>query len=108
MASGTISGSPRSSVTSDLGGGKIMRSAIRNKITPPPICSDSSLRPITRKNPSPTNMKVSSNRKAIITSLRITHGRRCGATCLRALANIEMLPMGSVIRISKMVAETKV
>ena len=85
-----------------------MRSAIKNRITPPPICSDSSLRFITRKKLSPMNMKVSSSKKAISTSRKMTRARRSGATCMRALAKIGMLPIGSVIRISKMVAEAKV
>ena len=85
-----------------------MRSAIRNRITPPPICRDSSLRFITRKNPSPTNIKVSKSAKAIRISRRMTQGRRCGATCLSALANIGMLPTGSVISSNKMVAEANV
>ena len=108
MARGTISGSTNCSVSCAAGGGKTMRSAIKNKITPPPICSDKSLKFMTRKKPSPTNIKVSSNRKAIEISRRMTLARRCGATCLSALANTGMLPTGSVMSTSKMVAEAKV
>ena len=84
-----------------------MRSAIKNRITPPAICSESALKFITRKKPSPTNMKISSSANAISTSRTITSGRRSGATFLSALAKIGMLPNGSVIRISRMVAEAK-
>ena len=85
-----------------------MRSAIKNKMTPPPICSASSLRFITRKKLSPTNMKVSSSANAISISRKITRGRRSGATCLSALAKMGMLPTGSVISTSKMVADQNV
>ena len=51
------------------------------------------------------NMKVSSSRKAISTSRTITSVRRSGATLHSALAKIGMLPKGSVISSSRMVAE---
>ena len=107
-ARGTISGSSICSGSMLSGGGNTMRKAIRNRITPPPICSASSERFITSRKRSPTNMKVSSSTKAIRISRRITHGLRSGATCLSALAKIGMLPTGSVISTSRMVAEAKV
>ena len=71
---------------------------------------------ITRKKPSPTNMKVSSSananegqqqRKRNQHLRKITSGRRAGATFLSALAKTGILPNGSVIRISRMVVEAK-
>jgi hypothetical protein len=53
-------------------------------------------------------MKVSSSPKAISTSRRITRARRSGATGRRALAKIGILPNGSVISSSRMVAEANV
>ena len=85
-----------------------MRKAIRNRITPPPICSANSDRFITSRKRSPTNMKVSSSTNAIRISRRITHGLRWGATCFRAFAKIGILPTGSVINTNRMVAEAKV
>ena len=108
IASGTISGSPCSGAASGCSEGKIMRSAIKNSTTAPAICSDRSLRFIRRKKPSPTNMKVSSSKKAISTSRRMTHMRRSGATPRKALTKIGMLPNGSVISSSKTVADAKV
>jgi hypothetical protein len=108
IASGTIRGSPSCTAPSAGGGGKIIRSAIRNSTTPPAICSDRSDRFISRRKRSPTNMKVSSSPKAISTSRRITRARRSGATGRRALAKIGILPNGSVISSSRMVAEANV
>ena len=85
-----------------------MRSAIRNITTAPASCSASGDRFITRRKPSPRNMKASSSTKAISTSRRITRGRRAMGTLLSALAKMGMLPSGSVISSSKMVAEAKV
>ena len=55
----------------------------------------------------PTSMKTSRIANAIATSRRITIGRRFGATRARQLMKIGMLPSGSVIRISRMVADRK-
>ena len=107
-AKGTISGSSKISASCVAAGGKTMRSAIKNKITPPPICKDKSLRFITRKKPSPTNINVSSKKNAIRISRKMTRARRSGATCLSALANTGILPTGSVMSTSKIVAEAKV
>ena len=107
-ASGTIRGSVVVSSAGAGGGGNTMRSAIRNSTTAPASCNDSCDRFITRRKPSPRNMKASSSTKAINTSRRITRGRRAIGTLLSALAKMGMLPSGSVIRSSKMVAETKV
>ena len=107
-ASGTMSGSTSISVSATAGGGNTMRRAIKNKITPPPICRASSERFMTRKKPSPTNIKASSKKNAMLISRKMTLGRRSGATCLSALANTGILPTGSVMSTNKMVAETKV
>ena len=108
MAKGTISGSPGRSVGGPASGGKIMRSAIRKSTTAPAICSDRSLRFITRRNCAPKNKNTSSSANAISTSRRITRARRSGATPRSALAKMGMLPSGSVISSSKMVADAKV
>ena len=85
-----------------------MRSAIKNSTTAPAICSDRSLRFITRRNSAPKNRNTSSRANAISTSRRITRARRSGATPRRALAKMGMLPSGSVISRSRMVADAKV
>ena len=63
---------------------------------------------MTRIKTSPVNMKASSSAKAINTSRKMTHGMRWGGTFFSAFANIGMLPNGSVVSSSKIVAETKV
>lgn len=85
-----------------------MRRAIRNSTTAPAICSDRSLRFMTCKNCAPKNKNTNSSAKAISTSRRITRARRSGATPRRALAKMGMLPSGSVISSSRMVADAKV
>ena len=81
IAKGTIKGSSRVSGSSLAGGGNTIRKAIKNKITPPPICSANSLKFMRRKKLSPTNIKLNNKTNAIITSRKITHGLRSGETC---------------------------
>ena len=85
-----------------------MRRAIKNKITPPAICNASGLKFMTRRKLSPMNMKTSSRANAIKTSRKMTRGLRLDGTFLKALAKIGMLPNGSVMSSSKIVAEAKV
>ena len=109
IASGTMSGSPPrvSPPNGPSGCGKTMRIAIRNSTIPPPIRNDWSVRLIMRRKRSPTTMKISRIANAIATSRRMTIARRFGATPRRQLMKSGMLPSGSVIRISRTVADRK-
>ena len=71
------------------------------------MSSDTSDKPSADKKPCPANIKPSSTAKAIKTSRTMTRARLAWGTAFRALANRGMLPSGSVISSSKMVAEAK-
>ena len=107
MASGTISGSWLGTGLSGVGGPKIMRSAIKNSTRAPPMSSETSDKLIARRKACPANMKASSTTKAISTSRTMTRLRRWAGTALRLFTKIGILPNGSVISRSKMVAEAK-
>ena len=84
-----------------------MRRAIKNRITPPAICKASALKFITRKKPSPMNMKTSNRPNAISTSRKMTSGLRLAGTFFSELTNMGILPNGSVMSSSKIVADAK-
>ena len=103
--SGTISGSavwPSGLPKMPSGDGKIIRSAIRNRITPPPMRSETSVNCSAARKGRPTNMKASSNAKAIRHSRTMTRPRRSGATCRKVETNKGTLPNGSVTSNSRM------
>ena len=108
MAKGTIKGSATGTGVSWGGGGKIIRKAIKNSTTAPPICRETSDKLKAFRNDCPANMKASSRPKAINTSRTMTRARRSGGTARSEFTKIGMLPSGSVISSSKMVAEAKV
>src|ERR1700712_1607124 len=84
-----------------------MRSAIRKSTIPPPSRNDKSVKLMARRKRSPATMNSSKMPKAMPHPLKITIRRRSFATPRKALMKIGMLPSGSVIRTSRIVADKK-
>src|SRR5436309_12683349 len=84
-----------------------MRSAIRNRMTPPARLSERSDNPKSSRRELPKGTHISSTASAIAHSRTITRTRRFGATCRSRETNKGMLPIGSVTSSRMTTAEVK-
>ena len=106
IARGTINGSRSRSSAGAPGCGKIILSAIRNRMMPPAMARPSCEMPSRPSSAGPAKRNVTRIASAMSISRAITQRRRAGGTGASAARNIGTLPAGSMTRKSRTKAES--